>query len=274
MSQVPHYIRHSVRSLLRRPGFAAIVVTTIALGIGANTAIFSIVNGVLLEPLPVRDQERIVVPDVISPLGYSISLSIPNFRDWRERNRTFESFGAIMNRNFTLTGIDRPEVVETRLILGDFFEAIGVDPLRGRVIPSDDTWAGAEPVAVVTYRFWQDRLGGVDDPLGQSIVLDGMSFTIVGVLPEPFVFPTSRTAVFVPMGFFAESLCWDQRGCSQGSWGIGRLRAGVTLEAAQADMDRVVREIEEIEGERQSHAQLQTLADCLCQRGEPVARSW
>ncbi len=260
MSTLLQDLRYALRALRKRPGFTAVVVATIAIGIGANTAIFSVVNGVLLQPLPLEKPDELVVPDVISTQGFSISLSIPNFRDWRERNRVFESFGANMTRTPTLTSGDRPEVVQVRYVLGDYFETLGVQPILGRVIESDETWEGAEPIAVVTHGFWQNRLTGNLDPLGQQVTLDGMTFTVVGVMPESFVFPSASTEIFLPMGYISENLCWDARGCSQGTWAIGRLKAGVTLEMAQADLDRVHREIVEMEGRDQARAELQTLS--------------
>ena len=130
----------------------------------------------------------------------------------------------------------------------------------GRVIESDETWEGAEPIAVVTHKFWQNRLTGDSNPLGQSVTLDGMTFTVVGVMPESFVFPSATTEIFLPMGYISDRMCWDARGCSQGTWAIGRLKAGVTLEMAQADMNRVHREIVEMEGQDQARAELQTLS--------------
>jgi putative ABC transport system permease protein len=254
-------IRYGIRGLLKRPGFAAIAALTIALGIGANTSIFSIVNGVLLEPLPLHEPETLVTPDVISNRGFSISLSIPNFKDWRERNRTFESFGANMSRNMTLTGIERPEILRTRWVLGDFFETLGVPPYMGRTINSDETWAGAAPITVVTYGFWERRLGGDPNALGRTITLDGVAFEIVGVMPRSFVFPSADTEAFMPMGYISENLCWEVRGCSQGTWAIGRLNEGVSMEMAQADLDRIHREIEEEEGQPTAHAELGTLTD-------------
>jgi hypothetical protein len=109
-----HDIRYGVRTLIKRPLFTTIAIVTIALGIGVNSAIFSVVNGVLLEPLPLRNPDRLVRPAVISPRGFEISMSIPNFRDWRERSHSFESFGANMSRNHTLTGIDRPDASSSR----------------------------------------------------------------------------------------------------------------------------------------------------------------
>jgi putative ABC transport system permease protein len=261
MGSLGQDLRFAVRMLRKRPGFTAIAVLTIALGIAANTSIFSVVNGVLLRPLPVTEQERLVVPNVIAPSGFEISLSIPNFKDWREQSSTFESMGANATRTRTLTGGERPEMVTTRIVLGDWFETLGVAPLLGRVIESDETWAGAEPIAVITHGFWQRHFAGSPDVLGRTLVLDGETFTVVGVTPAEFVFPTADTDIFVPMGFYSERMCWEDRGCSQGTWAIGRLADGATIESAQADLDRVAIGITEAEGEQQAVARLVSLTD-------------
>jgi putative ABC transport system permease protein len=266
-------VRYATRSIFKRPKFAVIAVATIALGIGANTAIFSIVDAVLLTPLPVHEPSRLVMPRVLAPVtNFRISLSIPNFRDWREMNRSFEAFGANRSVSRTLTGGDRPELVDTRWVLGDFFEMLGVQPEMGRWIASENTWEDAEPVAVVTHGFWQRRLGGAPNPLGTTLTLDGQVFTIVGVMPQRFVFPSAGTEIFLPMGFYHETMCWDARGCSQGSWAIGRLKAGVTLGMAQADMDRVHREIEEREGQQQARVELVPLTEVYT--GDVSAQIW
>lgn len=255
-------IRFASRALVKRPRFAALAVATIALGIGANTAIFSIVNAVLLSPLPVHQPQKLLTPRIYAPVtNFRISLSIPNFRDWREMNRSFETFGANRTVSRTLTGGDRPEIVTTRWVLGDFFETLGVQPAMGRWITSDETWEDAEPTAVITHGFWQRRLGAEIDPLGQTLTLDGQTFTIIGVMPPEFVFPSASTEIFLPMGFYAQSMCWDTRGCSQGSWAMGRLKPGITQAMAQADMDRVHRELEEREGAKQARVELESLTE-------------
>ena len=252
-------LRFSIRALLKRPGFSVVAALTLALGIAATTAIFSVVNAVLLEPLPVSEPDDLVVPDVISPSGFSISLSIPNFRDWSQRSRTFESWGASAGRWRTLTGGDRPEVIRIRLVLGEFFRTLGVSAALGRSFTGEETWEGAEPVALVTHGFWERRLGSDPDVLGSSITLDGQPYTIIGVMAPEFVFPSADTEVFLPMGFFSDQMCWEARGCSQGTWAIARLKADATLGMAQEDMDRLTREITEEEGDQQAVARLESL---------------
>ncbi len=256
-------LRHAGRSLVRRPAFGIVVVLTIAVGVAANSSIFSVVNAVLLQPIPVRDPDRLIRPDVrmAGGGGFLISTSVPNFKDWRQRNRTLASIGLNANRQYTLTGGDRPAIVNARLILGDFFETLGVPPARGRWITADQTDQGAAALAVVTARFVTDHLDPAADPIGQTITLDGEPFTIVGVMPPRFTFPSPETGVYLPMGYFSRQLCWEARGCSQGSWSIGRLKPGVTLADGSADFDRIWREINELEGREQARPELHPLID-------------
>jgi putative ABC transport system permease protein len=166
-----------------------------------------------------------------------------------------------MSRNATLTGLDRPEIIVSRFVLGDFFETLGVPAVLGRTIRSDETWAGAAPIAVVTHGFWERRLGGDPSAIGQTVTLDNEIFEIVGVMPPEFRFPSAETEVFLPMGYISENMCWEARGCSQGTWAIARLRDGVDIEMAQADLARVHREIEEEEGQEAARPQLESLTD-------------
>jgi len=148
-------------------------------------------------------------------------------------------------------------------VLGDYFETLGVAPTMGRVIASDETWPGAAPVAVVTYGFWERRLGADPDALGRTISLDGRPYEIIGVMPPEFQFPSAESEVYLPMGFFSQGLCWENRTCSQGTWAVARLKEGVSIEMAQADLDRVARELTEEEGEEVAVARLQTLMDAF-----------
>ena len=266
-------VRYAVRALVSRPAFAAVAVVTLALGIGANTAIFSVVNGVLLRPLPVHDPERLVLPDVIAPYtGFEISTSIPNLRDWRDRNRSFETFSGNAGRSRTLTGGDVPEVVQTRVVIGDFFETLGVEPSLGRTIRSDETFEGAPAIAVLTHAFWQRHFGGDPGALGRSLTLNGEAFEVVGVMPPEFVFPYASTDMFLPMGYFSAGMCWEVRDCSQGTWVAARLRDGVTMAMAQEDLDRVTRELREEEGEEVATVRLVSLSDQYV--GDIRSRLW
>lgn len=254
-------LKYSLRSFLRRPGFAVAVTLTLGLGIAANTAIFSVVSAVLLNPMPFEQSENIVSANVMSTRGFYISTSIPNYYDWKDEARSWDSFGAYRGTSMVMTGLDRPEVINTRQVLGDFFRVLRVEAQMGRVILSEETEPGAASIAVVTHAFWQGRLGGDPQVLGRTISLDGMPFEIVGVMPEGFAFPSATDEIYTPMGFFSENMAWNVRGSSSGTRTIGRLAEGVTLQQAQLDLDRIVANIR-ADGDPQAAApELVTLAE-------------
>ena len=228
-------IRHGIRRLVARPGFVAVTLATLAIGIGANTAVFSIVHGVLLAPLPVAEGDRLVWLGAVGN-GFELSVSIPNYYSWEAQNRTFETIGARRNRSFTLTGGDRPERLPGSQVLGDFFGVLGFPPLLGRTIGADETVRGAARLAVIGHDLWQRRYAGDPGVVGEAIVLSGEAFTIIGVMPADFRF--GETQVWVPMGV-DETLPWEERRNSSGTYAIARMRAGVTFEQAAADMERV-----------------------------------
>jgi putative ABC transport system permease protein len=254
-------IRFAARTLIQRRGFTAAVVLTLGLGIAANTAIFSVAHAVLLDPLPFAAAERIVTPNPISYRGFGISLSIPNYYDWREQARSWESFGAYRGINAVLTGIDRPEVVRVRQVLGDFFRVLRADAAHGRLLSAAECEPGAVPIAVISDGFWRNRLGGAENAVGEAITLDGVPYTIVGILPAGFEFPSPDDEVFVPLGLFSDDLAWNNRGSSSGTRAIARLADGVSMQQAQADLDRVVARIQAEEDEDAATAELVTLAE-------------
>ena len=249
------------RSLRRRPGFTASVLLTLGLGIGANTAIFSVVNGVLLDPLPFEDSHRLVTPNVMSTQGFYISTSIPNYYDWKDQSRSFETFGAYRGNSAVLTGMDRPEVVRTREVLGDFFEVLGVDAAIGRTIGAAESEPGAPAIATISHTFWENRLGGDPNVLGRTLTLDDRAFEIVGVMPEGFVFPSPTDDVYLPMGFFSEARGWESRGSSSGTRAIGRLLPGVSIEQAQIDLSRITQAIRESEDDQAAAPELVFVSD-------------
>jgi len=254
-------LRFAARTLLKRPAFAAAVVLTLGLGIAANTAIFSVVNAVLLDPLPFDEADRLVTPNAVSYRGFGISLSIPNYYDWKNQARSWESFGAYNGASAVLTGLDRPEVIRVRWVLGDFFDVLRVDAARGRLISADEAEPGAVPIAVITDGFWQNRLGGGEDAVGSAITLDGIPYTVIGVLPPGFEFPSPNDEVFLPMGLFAEDMAWEIRGSSSGTRAIARLADGVSVEQAQADLDQIVARIQAEDDDTAATAELVTVAE-------------
>lgn len=249
MDSLAQDLKYVFRSLARRPGFTAAVLLTLGLGIAANTAIFSVVNGVLLQPLPFESPERLVTPDVMSTKGFYISTSIPNYYDWKDRSRSFESFGAYRGTSAVLTGLDRPEVIRVRQVLGDFFTVLGVDAARGRTITAQEAEPGAAALAVLSHNFWQEQLGGDPGVLGRSLSIDGEPFQVIGVMPEGFAFPSPSDDVYLPMGHFSDDLSWNARGSSSGTRAVARLLPGVSIDLAQVDLDRITTAIRETEDE-------------------------
>ncbi|MBF5045176.1 ABC transporter permease [Aggregicoccus sp. 17bor-14] len=246
-------LRFALRSLGKSPAFVAVAVLCLALGIGANAAIFSVVNAVLLRPLPYAQPERLVRLYETQPgrgASWTGSVSWPNYRDWVEQTRSFEQLVAVDVRSKNLSGPDGAERVPTTAATGNLFALAGVQPLLGRTfLPGEDA-PGAAPVAVLGEGLWRRRFGADPGVLGRSITLDGTSVTVVGVMPATFRFlPTSDAELFVP---FVPS---EQVATSRGSHGlavVGRLRPAVSLEAANTELREVARRIEQANPDAQT----------------------
>jgi predicted permease len=250
----------AARGLRRRPGFAAVSIATIALAIGANTAIFSVVNGTLLRPLPFRDSERLVKLEARAHTGYLVSLSVPNFRDWRDRSRVFESLVLSGGWNLRLTGRGPAEMLDGRGVVGDFFATLGLEPDIGALFgaaaaPDHD---GGEPVVVLGHAFWQQRFGGDPGIIGQTLTIGGRDYTVTGVLQPNAGFPTPAMQFYVPMATLS-GLPWDDRDSGFGASAFGRLRATADFPAARQDMARVDREVAEAVGRTAPTAEVSTL---------------
>ncbi len=237
-------LRYALRSFLKQPLFTIAVIVTLGLGIGANTAIFSVIHGVLLRPLPLPESERLVLVQARSDRGFDTSVSIPNYFSWEEMSSAFEAMGASRFTSVNLTGTEQPERLQAQQVLGDFFGALGRPAHLGRVLTRDETLRGAERQAVVSYGFWQRSLGGSSDVVGRSITLDGQPFDVIGVMPQDFYYPTPNTEIWLPMGVFAESLPWENRGNSPGISVIARREAGVSVERAISDMEAVGKRVQ------------------------------
>src|SRR5437867_1686723 len=180
-------VRYAVRSYLKAPSFTLAVMTTLALGIGASTAIFSMVNGILLRPLPLPDSNGLIyASDINNKRGDNISLAWPNYLDWRARAQSFEALANSREESVTLTGTERAARLRVRRVTGNFFRVIRVPPVRGRGFTDEDDRPNAEPVVVVTDAFWQAQLGGDPNVAGRVVTLDDVPHTIVGVLPPGF----------------------------------------------------------------------------------------
>ncbi len=259
-------LRASARSLLRRPGYSFLVTATLAVGIGGATAIFSMVHGVLLRPLPYGGGDRLVTLDVRDArTGHDISLSIPNYHDWKARNRVFDRFGASAGWSLVRSTPDGAERVDARAVLGDFFGALGVEAELGRLIPGEETELGAPATAVLGHGFWERAFGGDPGALGSSLVLDGQPYTVAGVLPPGIGYPHPDVEAYVPMGFLAgvQDLPWDVRESSFGARAVARLAEGATLASAREDMQRVTAEVDALEGKPMVRAEVLPLRDLV-----------
>ena len=237
-------IRYGVRSLVKRPGFTAVALITLALGIGANTAIFSLINAVLIRPLPFDQPERLVWAwGNIRNGGNRASVSPLDYLDYRAQNNTFEQFAAMLSfaASANLTGDGEPERLVARATTGNFFQALGVAPSRGRAFTLENEKPGNDQVAVISYDFWQKRFGGDTGLIDKKIILDGKTFTVVGVMGREFDFPAG-TQLWIPLNFDTTPGLKQRR--AHFLRPIGRLKAGVTLAQAQADTDAVARRLE------------------------------
>jgi putative ABC transport system permease protein len=186
-------IRYGVRVLIKHKAFTAVAVLTLALGIGANTAIFSVVNELLLRPLAYRDANRIVMVWEVTPGGrHQNTTSRANFRSWREQSNSFESLSAFTDQRLNLTGDFEPEELSVQFATPELFKVLGVDPLLGRYLLNEDAEAGKQPVAVLSYGLWQRRFGGREDIVGKSILLNGVPYSVVGIMPQGFQFHIKR----------------------------------------------------------------------------------
>ncbi|PYX28342.1 MAG: ABC transporter permease [Acidobacteria bacterium] len=238
-------IRYGCRMLMKSPTFTAIAVITLALGIGANTALFSVINGVLLSPLPFPEPDKLITLHENKPNFEGGSVSYPNFRDWQKDNHTFSSMALSRTYAFSLTGIGEAEQVNADFVSSDFFTVLGIKPVIGRTFAQDEERVGAGPVALISAGLWQRKLSSAPDILGKNITLDARDYTIVGVIPAslPMNVPGFREAdVYAPIGQWSNPLLL-QRGAGLGFHGIARLKPGVTLQQAQADMDGVTRNL-------------------------------
>jgi len=231
-------LKFAIRQLLKNQGFTAVAVLTLALGIGSNTAIFSVVNGVLLRPLPFSESERLVR---LSEAGRDWSggpISYPNFIDWKAQQTAFEQVGLYRTANYNFTGTGEPLRVSAGEVAADVFSALRVQPSLGRVFTTNEDKPGGPRVAVLSHGLWQSRFAGDPEIIDKTISLDEKSYTVLGVMPPGFDFPDS-VSLWTPVELgFSEGLR-QARGERPGHRAIGRLRSGVTLEQAHAELDTV-----------------------------------
>jgi putative ABC transport system permease protein len=227
-------LKYTVRSLAKAPLFTLVAVATLALGIGANTATFSVVYGVLLKGLPYPEADRLVAVWERSQQGRDMQAAWPDFADWREQARSFTALAAYSSGDTTVLGADRPLVTHVAAVSQDFFAVFGVAPARGRAPLPEEHRVGAPPVAVVSQAFWRGHLGGDADLSRHRLDVDGASFAVVGVLPAGFSFPAGAE-VWVPL----ESSGVSSSRTAHNHRVVGRLAPGVTVARAQEDLARI-----------------------------------
>jgi predicted permease len=232
-------LRYGFRMLRKNPGFTAVAVLTLALGIGANTAIFSVVNGVLLRPLPYPEPARLMMIYEKTPEFSQNSVSYPNFLDWRRENHSFTDMGAFRGHDFNFTGSGQPERLSGEYVSASLFPVLGVNPLLGRNFLPQEDQQGAGGVVVLTYGLWKRRFGADSNILGKALTLNARDYTVIGVLPSDFRF-RDQADLYVPLDQW-NSVQLHEREVHPGLHVVGRLKPGVTMAAAQAEMTSIAR---------------------------------
>jgi putative ABC transport system permease protein len=244
-------ISYGARMMLKKPGFTAVAVMALALGIGANSSIFSVVNAVLLRPLPFEEPDGLVIVNEtvrretieIRPASY------PDFIDWRNQNQSFEDIAAFDTPSFSLTGIDEPERIPGEIVSASYFPLLGIQPKIGRIfLAEEDSTPDANPVAVVSYKLWQRRFGSDPGLVGKTVKINERDFTVIGIMPDGFEGVSGGREIWIPMmmisTFSSPPGNINKRGSRWHSV-IARLKPGVTIKQAQADMDAIASHLEQ-----------------------------
>lgn len=236
-----HDVRFALRALRKNPGYTIVALLTLTLGIGANTAIFTVVNAYILRPLPLPEADRVLV--LVGMTGDRIGgVSAPDYRDWKEQSTSFGSMAAMHRFGVTLTGVEAPLRIRHARVTPAFFEVAGVSPLHGRTFTPEEATLGNDRVAVVGFDLWRTAFGADPDIVGSSIMLDGEPHTLVGVMPASFRFPPMGDQIWRPLAFTEDAL--QQRG-RHSLWVFGRLADGISRAEAAAEMDVITSNLEE-----------------------------
>jgi predicted permease len=243
MTTLSQDLRYAIRMFLKSPGFATIAILTLALGIGANTALFSVINGVLLNPLPYSHSEQLVRVYGNAPgLDHAPGVAYLNFLDWQHDTRSFSSMGMYRNHDYNFTGTSEAERLSGYMISSGFFSTLGVTPILGRAFRSDDDQLGAAPVVILGGGLWKRKFGSSPAIIGKSLTLNGTSYLVVGVIPPSYSFYGHDRDVYTPIGQYNDPMFRDRR-IIMSAHVIGRLKPGVTLPQAGADMDVIARNL-------------------------------
>ncbi len=229
-------VRHAARVFTKQPAFSAAAVLTLALGIGATTAIFSVVYGVLLKPLPFHEAERLVSLQQIAPHGAGTNQGRATYLTYRENQQVFEGIAAWDPTEVSITGGGTPERVEGLLVSSSLVPLLRVQPILGRAFGAEDDAPGAPPRVILTHGYWQRRFGGTADVVGQRLIIDGTSTEVIGVLPASFKFLRTRPAIVLPMPLDVNA----PRSISFGFQALARMKPGITVAQANADVARMI----------------------------------
>ena len=234
-------VRYGLRVLARNAGFTAIAVVTLALGIGANTALFSVVNGVLLNPLPFPKPEQLVAVYAKTEQFEQSSVTYLNYLDWQKQNHSFSYFGSFRSDDYNLTGVGEPERLHAHMISAEFLPAYGITPMLGRNITAEEDRAGGAPVAIIGDGLWKRKFGRSAEVIGRNITLNGTTYTVVGVAQSEIT-GLSPSDVYVPIGQWTDPT-FRNRAIGMGMNTVARLKPGVTIEQARADMDAIAQNL-------------------------------
>lgn len=242
MSLFKDDLRYGLRVLLRNPGLTAIVLISLALGIGANTAIFSVVNSVLFRPLPFKDPEKLVVVwEDASFVGFPENTPSPaNYADWKSQNHVFSKMAAMRTQDYNLTGGGEPLKLSAFQVTADFFPLLGVQPIHGRLFTQSEDSPEANKVALLSYGFWQSRFAGQKNVVGQDIILNNAKYTVIGIMPANFQFFDPEISLWTPMAFTPQQL---QSRNSHYLEVVARIKDGVSFDQAQSEIKTIMARI-------------------------------
>ena len=254
MQTLKHDILYALRTLAKSPAYAAVTILTLALGIGANTAIFSVVNGVMLKPLPYPSPERLMfITSTFPSLGFDrFWVSLPEWAEFSERNRSFSGVGAYREGSVNLGSPERPRRVNSAIVTPELLDVLGVAPLRGRLFNKGDSPVGAEDVGILSFYTWQADFGGDETVLGRVIQIDGAPTRIVGIMPPGFDIHDQRVEVFLPLTI--DPTTFPNRRGGHFLYLIGRLKDGVSQQQAQADLNSMIEQWRTLAGNRHAPA--------------------
>jgi putative ABC transport system permease protein len=239
-------LRFAIRTFRKNPGFTCAAVLTLALGIGANTAVYSVIDGVLMHPIPFADPDALVVMYQAGRTSEKNSVSYPNLLDWQRRSQTFEAIAGWRNDGFTLSGQANAEALLGTMVTANFFSVLRVQPLHGRMFTQDEDQRGGRRVALLGEDFWKRRFAADRNIVGQTLTLNGRDYTVIGIVPASVRIDRGNNTffndVFLPIGQYESELFYD-RGTGVDTRGLGRLKPGVTLSQARAEMDAIMRNL-------------------------------